>query len=292
MHLVNILSENSKIKKMNQDPIERKDVLKNYISELSRCFKSLGIKKGESLYVTGNVSRLGRVRIPKEKKLEGLHRALNEIIGDEGSIFSPAASMNLCNTDIPFDINKTPSNEMGPLAEYLRLLPNASRSPHPFWSIAGSGKNAYLLEEVSRHAYGLGSPWTHLLDLNTRQVNFGLHPSKAVTLIHHIETLVGVPYRYNKEFFHPIVNGDEVKRENFYLSVMYLNSDIQKRVKLNEHFFKELESKGLLSETKHESGLRIWSFLMRDFYNITTPFFMEDIYTYLETPPTKRPYSI
>jgi len=268
------------------------EILKRYTNQLSECFKSLGIKDGDSLYVTGNISRLGRVRIPKEKKLEGLHKALTEIIGDQGSIFSPAASMNLCNTDIPFDKVKTPSNEMGPLAEYLRLLPNASRSLHPFWSISGTGKNVSILEKVSRHAYGLGSPWTHLLDLDSRQVNFGLHPSKAVTLIHHIETLVGVPYRYNKEFLHPIVYGDKVKKENFYLSVLYLNSDIQKRIKLNEHFFEELELKGLLSESQHESGLRMWSFLMRDFYDIAIPFFVEDIYTYLETPPTKRPYSV
>ena len=131
-----------------------------------------------------------------------------------------------------------------------------------------------------------------MLNLNTRQVNFGLHPSKAVTLIHHIETLVGVPYRYNKEFYHPIISEDKVKNENFYLSVMYMDSDIQKRIKLNEHFFEELELKGLLSEAQHESGLRMWSFLMRDFYDIVIPFFMEDIYTYLERPPTKRPYSV
>ena len=277
---------------MNQDPVGKKNILKEYIADFSRCFNSLGIRMDESLYVTGNISRLGRVRLPKEKKLEGLHTSLIKIIGDEGSIFSPAASMNLCNTDIPFDTKKTPSHEMGPLAEYFRLLPNAKRSLHPFWSIAGSGKNAHLLNQVSRHAYGLGSPWTYLLNLNTRQVNFGLHPSKAVTLIHHIETLVGVPYRYNKEFYHPIISEDKVKNENFYLSVMYMDSDIQKRIKLNEHFFEELELKGLLSEAQHESGLRMWSFLMRDFYDIVIPFFMEDIYTYLERPPTKRPYSV
>ena len=110
---------------------------------------------------------------------------------------------------------------MGPLAEYLRLLPDAHRSLHPFWSISGSGPNAKLLQTVSKHAYGIGSPWSILLDLNARQINFGLHPSKAVTLIHHIETLVGVPYRYNKEFLHLINDGEESIKRNFYLSVLY-----------------------------------------------------------------------
>ena len=268
------------------------ELFEKYKNELVECYKSIGIVHADTLYVTGNISKLGRAKIPKEEKLRGLHEALIGIIGDKGSIFSPAASMNLCNTDIPFDLKATPSHQMGPLAEYLRLLPNASRSLHPFWSISGSGVNAHLLNKVSKHAYGIGSPWSILLDLSTRQVNFGLHPSKAVTLIHHIETLVGVPYRYNKEFLHPIVNGNEIIKQHFYLSVLYLNSDIEKRIKLNEHFFEALDQKGLLQETEHESGLKIWSFLMKDFYDIALPFFIDDIYTYLEQPPTKRPYSL
>ena len=44
-------------------------------------------------------------------------------------------------------------------------------------------------------------PWSKFLDLDVLQVNIGIHPSKAVTLIHHIETIFGVPYRYTKEFF-------------------------------------------------------------------------------------------
>jgi len=268
------------------------DIFKKYKSDMRDCYKSIGVKHGENLYITGNVSKLGRLRVPKNEKLRGLYEPLREIIGNKGSIFSPAASMNLCNTDIPFNLKKTPSHGMGPLAEYLRLLPDADRSLHPFWSISGSGPNAKLLQKVSKHAYGIGSPLSLLLDLSTRQVNFGLHPSKAITLIHHIETLVGVPYRYNKEFLHPIDNGNEITKQNFYISVFYPNSDIQKRIKVNEHFFEALDNKGLLLEVEHESGLKIWSFLMQDFYDIALPFFIDDIYTYLEQPPTKRPYAL
>ena len=268
------------------------DIFEKYKSGMRDCYKSIGVKRGENLYITGNISKLGRLRVPKNEKLRGLYEALREIISNKGSVFSPAASMNLCNTDIPFNLKETPSHEMGPLAEYLRLLPDAYRSLHPFWSISGSGPNAKLLQTVSKHAYGIGSPWSILLDLNARQINFGLHPSKAVTLIHHIETLVGVPYRYNKEFLHLIDDGKESIKRNFYLSVFYLNSDIQKRIKLNEHFFEALDKEGLLFETEHESGLKIWSFLMQDFYNVALPFFIDDIYTYLEQPPTKRPFSL
>ncbi len=267
------------------------DILKEYKNELVRCYKSIGVEADESVYVTGNISKLGRLRISKEMKLKGLHEAILKIIGPDGTIFSPAASMNLCNTKIPFSLKRTPSHQMGPLAEYFRLLEGSYRSMHPFWSICGSGRYAHHLNNVSKHAYGVGSPWSILLDLNSRQINFGLHPSKAVTLIHHIETIVGVPYRYNKEFLHPIDNGGKIVEEYFYQSVFYENSDIEKRIKLNEHFFEALKEKGMLNEVQLDSGLRIWSFLMKDFFDIAVSFFTDDIYTYLEKPPEKRPYA-
>ena len=268
-----------------------KDIYINYKNELLKCFDLIGVSSGQSLYVTGNISKLGRLRISKEMKLQGLHEAMLEIIGMEGTIFSPAASMNLCNTQIPFSLKETPSFEMGPLAEFFRLLDNSHRSMHPFWSLCGSGKNAHYLDNVSKHAYGVGSPWSIFLDLNVRQINFGLHPSKAVTLIHHIETIVGVPYRYSKEFLHPIDDGKNIFKDNFYQSVLYRDTDILKRIKLNEHFFEVLEKKGMLYDAELESGLKVWSFFMKDFYDVAIPFFIDDIYTYLEQPPEIRPYT-
>jgi aminoglycoside 3-N-acetyltransferase len=268
------------------------DLFQIYRNELSSCFKTIDIADGDNLYVTGNISKLGRVKISKEEKMQGLHQSLLENISDKGTIFSPAASMNLCNSDILFDVSETPSYQMGPLAEYFRLLPDSIRSFHPFWSICGSGKNAFLLRKVSKHSYGTGSPWTILLDLNTRQINFGLHPSKAVTLIHHIETIIGVPYRYSKEFLHPVLKNGFVQEELFYMSVMYSKADIKKKILLNEHFFDALDGQGKLNEVEHSSGMKIWSFLMKDFYDVVIPFFIDDIYTYLEEPPKKMPYSL
>ena len=60
-----------------------------------------------------------------------------------------------------------------------------------------------------------------MLSLDTTQLNLGIHPSKAVTLIHHIETIAGVPYRFNKEFKCEIINKSKAKYEKFYLSVFF-----------------------------------------------------------------------
>jgi len=258
--------------------------------ELMECLTATGLLQGDNIYVTGNIGALGRIRINKSLKMDLLLKAFQNNIGTEGTIFSPSASMNLCNTRTPFDVNDTPSYQMGAFAEYFRKLPNSVRSNHPFWSISGLGPESNRLKRVSRHAYGVGSPWSIMLGLNTTQINMGIHPSKAVTLVHHLETVVGVPYRYTKEFVHPIVNGKEITEEPFYQSVMYSDSSIRKRLLLNEHFFHDLNSKGLLNEVEHSLGLRFWSFKMTDFYGIALDYFIDDIYTYLEKPPSIRPY--
>ena len=58
-----------------------------------------------------------------------------------GTLVVPTSSTNLCNTTIPFDINKTPS-ERGVLSEFIRQVPSAVRSFHPFYSYAAIGRDA------------------------------------------------------------------------------------------------------------------------------------------------------
>jgi len=263
----------------------------DFEGDMISCLEDLGIRSNDHVYVTGNLAALGRVRIRKEQKKALLLRAFQDTIGSNGTLFSPAASMNLCNTEVPFDLRMTPSHQMGAFAEYLRKNSEAERSLHPFWSVSGIGSEAHRLRKVSRHSYGAGSPWSMFLKLDVAQVNIGVHPSKAVTLIHHIETTMGVPYRYTKEFMHPIRYSEDIIIEPYYMSVMYRDTDIQKKALLNEHYFEALERKGLLLESEHQSGLRFWSFKMRDFYETVIEFFIDDMYTYLEQPPSIRPYT-
>lgn len=263
--------------------------LTNELAEL--IAQLIGPQSSNTVYVTGNLGSLAKIRMPKNKKLQAVYDSIGENFGENGTIFSPAASMNLCNTSTPFDPDNTPSYRMGALAEFIRLQCDSIRSLHPFWSICGVGPEAEGLKNTSKHAYGAGSPWSHFLDLDTIQINFGLHPSKAVTLIHHIETVVGVPYRYTKEFCHPIILGDELVYENFYMSVKYREANVQKKIKLNQHYFQSLEAEGLLRTAQHSCGLCFWAFKMRDFYRIALKFFNHDIYNYLEVAPHNRPYA-
>lgn len=248
------------------------------------CFKKLKLNKSKNVYITSNLTNFSKIRISKKEKLNLIFNCLTKVIGKNYSIFVPSATLNLCNTDIPFDIENTPSYKMGPFAEFIRKK-KSIRSMHPFWSITGIGKNAKLLKEVSKHSYGYGSPWSKMLESDFLQLNIGMHPSKAVTLIHHIETIIGVPYRYTKSFKHKIKYKNKFYYDDFYQSVFFKNINSKKKIKLNEHFFELLKKQNKLNYFKLSSGLEMWSFKMKDFFKIATSLFEKDIYTYLEFKP-------
>ncbi len=258
---------------------------KEFEKNLLVCFKKLKINKSKNIYVTSNLSNIAKIRIRKEKKIYSIYNCLTKTIGKNFSLFAPAASMNLCNTNVYFDPKNTPSHNMGPLAEFIRKHKKSVRSLHPFWSVSGIGKNSKILKNISKHAYGYNSPWSKMLDLDFLQVNIGTHPSKAVTLVHHIETIVGVPYRYSKLFRHKIKVNNQEYYDDFFQSVFFNNVNSQKKIKLNEHFFKILKKQKKLNYVKNKSGLEMWSFKMKDFFKVASELFTKDMYTYLESKP-------
>jgi len=267
---------------MKKDNIKLK---KKFSNDFEKGLKKIGLKNTKNLFITSNLKSISKIRLAKKDKLKILLNNIKKIMGKDYTIFSPSASLNFCNKDYVFDLKNTPSFQMGPLAEFIRLQKGSYRSMHPLWSVSAIGKNKKCLKNISKHSYAYGSPWSRMLDLETSQLNLGVHPSKAVTLIHYIETISGVPYRFNKEFECKILEKNKIKLEKFYLSVFFKDRNITKRLKLNEHFFNELKNKKKLKYYKNQSGLEMWSFKMRDFFNIAIKHFNRNIFNYLEYKP-------
>lgn len=257
--------------------------------DLLSAYAELGVEPGGLVYVASDLGQLMRYREPGREALLDAHlRALRQRLGSAGTIFVPTASLNLCNSGIAFDVHRTPSVDMGIFSEYVRTRNNAVRSFHPFWSVAGIGPAAAeMLGAVARHAYGWGSVFQRFVACDVLAVNIGRAPRFAIPVIHHIETVVGVPYRYTKEFIHPVWRGGSVTEEPFYLSVLYPECDIARdgNRKIMDHF----ADGGGLRETKIGRG-KAWSFSHRRFFEMTTRLFEGNIYSWLEHVPTRRPY--
>src|SRR5262249_14141514 len=257
---------------------------------LIEAYSALGVGPGKLIFIASDLAMLMRFAISgREALLEGHLRALRELLGSSGTLFVPTASLNLCETDVVFDPATTPSSSsMGIFSEYVRGQSNAIRSFHPFWSIAGIGPAApQLLGDISRHAYGWDSVFQRFVDRDVLGINIGKAPQFAIPLIHHIETVFGVPYRYNKEFIHPVRRGAVTVKEPFYLSVLYRNCDIvrDRNRKIIQHFI----TNAPMREAKIGRG-KAWSFSHQEFFEVTARLFSRDIYSWLDRPPVQRPY--
>jgi aminoglycoside 3-N-acetyltransferase len=252
---------------------------------LNDSFKQLEIKKYSNAFIASDISCLSKLRLKKNDICETIFNSLKSSLAKQSTIFVPTGNINLCNTNTIFDLYNTPSKNMGTFSEYVRKKKETIRSLHPFWSISANGINSKLLKNVSKHSYGVGSPWSIMLDLDTVQINIGKHPSRAITLIHHLETVSGVPYRYNKQFFHKIKLKNRILTNDFYMSVFFKKINAKKKINLNKHYFNELKKRKKLYFTKNNFGLGIWSFKMRDFYSVVIQEMKKNIFNYLESDP-------
>lgn len=259
-------------------------------SDLLGAYAELGVSRGSLVFVTSDLVRLMRFEKPGASAVLDAHlRAFRELLGPQGTLFVPTSSLDLCNTDRVFDPLTTPSFQMGAFSEYVRSREGVVRSFHPFWSIAGLGPAARpILSNISRHAYGWNSVLQRFVEADVLGVAIGKHPRLAIPVIHHIETVVGVPYRYNKEFMQPVRRDGKIEREPFYLSVLQRDSDLVRdgNRTILSHF---VDRCGPMRQASIGRG-QAWSYSHKAFFETTADLLSEYPYAWLEKPPTARPW--
>ena len=256
--------------------------------DLLVAYSVLGVKKGSVVHVTGDLMLLMKYEVPgKETVLEAHRDALFELTGGEGTLVVPAHSFYLCNTDKSFDVDKTHGMN-GVLPESIRQLPEALRSFHPFASYAAIGPRAEeICNDISHHGYGPETPMARLIEMNALSIHIGLLPRMSSSIVHHVEMQMGVPYRYSKEFVHPVVRRNKINKEPFYLYVHYKECDIKRD--RNVKIFNDYEEEHTVNQVKVGRGF-IYSYSMKDFYYSMVNTLRKDIYSWLNTPPEVRPY--
>ena len=90
-----------------------------------------------------------------------------------------------------------------------------------------------------------------------------------------------MPYRYTKEFMHPVLRAGQVAIEPFYLSVLYRECDIVRDG--NRKIFENFGRYGSMKTAKIGRG-QAWSFSHREFFRLTTELLQKDIYALARTP--------
>ena len=263
------------------------------IDDIKAAYHAAGVSRGCTVLLKTDIRFLGLFdnKGYGDDVLQAHVDVLSELIDlSVGTLVVSTSSTNLSNTDIIFDIHNTPS-ERGVLTEFIRQLPGAVRSFHPFHSYAAIGKDAEsIVSNVSRHAFGFETPKERLINMNALCVSVGLPVTATCTTVHHVEFLIGVPYRYTKEFLHPVLRDDSVRYELFYLYVYYRQCEINRNrgVKIFQEFYDQGYK---VQEAILGRGI-VYSYSLSDFYKSTMNAFKKDIYVWLDQPPVTRPYRV
>ena len=127
-------------------------------------------------------------------------QALRDRLGRAGTLLVPAFSYSCGRPGSTFVAETTPS-EVGPFPEFVRVQPDAIRSVHPIFSLAGLGQDAgALLGDVGRSAFGSRSPFARFAAAGIRFLCLGVELRNCITYIHHLEQMYGCPHRFHKSF--------------------------------------------------------------------------------------------
>lgn len=261
----------------------------NY-DDLREAYRNVGVTKGKTVLLKTDLRYLGSFDHANQKHALPAHfKILSDLIDlSKGTLVVSTATTSLCNTSTPFDINNTPS-EMGALTEYIRRQKGSVRSFHPFVSFAAIGKHAeYICKDITRYSFGPETPKDRMINLDTMYLSVGLEPRWTCSVVHHVEMLMGVPYRYTKEFNHPIVYEDGIKEELFYMYVWYRGIELKRNRNVN--LFKHFCKLGNHVNEARLGGGKIYSYSMVDLYKSTIDFLKKDIYGWLDEPPKEKPY--
>lgn len=203
-------------------------------AELKAAYRAVGVERGRSVYVTGNLGRLGLPfddtgkPLPKRTVLAWHRDALRELVGPDAAIVFPTHSWKIVGTDTPFDPLTTRADYT--FSEFLRKEPDAQRQAHPFASVAaiGGGAGDVIAPGLARYAYGPHSPFARLAALEALHVSIGLPARKTISAVHQCEQMTGVPYRYMKSFSHPVTLDGQTRMEEIFLYVLYRGTEVER----------------------------------------------------------------
>ncbi len=159
------------------------------------------INEGDVVYVISDMMPLALEYKNNGQKLDldDVINGLKDIVGPSGTLLIPAFNWDFCK-GIPFDYHNTPS-KTGALSKAALKRPDFKRTFHPLYSFAVWGKKADELLSINvPNSFGEGTIFDKLSEYNAKALVIGVPALSGFTYIHHVEKLVGVPYRYEKNF--------------------------------------------------------------------------------------------
>ena len=257
--------------------------------DLVDLYRSMPIPAGTTISIKTDLLALGRFEVPRKQAILQAHLdAIDKVFSLEKSTLVVATSTtHLCETDTPYDHDQSTSN-VGVFTEFVRNQPGALRSFHAFESYAALGSAPEsICSDTSPVSYGCESPEERLVQAGAWCIVIGANPIRCCSTIHYLEQVVGVPYRYIREYDHPVIREGERFVGRFYRNPWYRKADVQKDT---SRFFEQTYKRGFEIHRYPLGSGAICAYSLRDLYQCGVSVLHTDPYLCLSHTPTIQPW--
>lgn len=170
-------------------------------ADIVRALTDVGVRSGDVVFSHSSVAMLGIPECGLEQTAiaEMFLSAFQEATGGTGTWILPAYTYSYTK-DERFDPATTPpTQDMGLLPCVLWRHPAARRSLDPIFSVIAIGPRAQeMTSGVPASCFGEDCVYARLIEADGAICNVGIGSHSA--LLHHVEQMLGVPYRYLKTF--------------------------------------------------------------------------------------------
>lgn len=165
--------------------------------------KSLGINKGDTLFIRADLSKIGRL---EEKNKKIYVEAILEAIGEEGTLVGLSFTKDFLikpNKDYIFDGSN--SSYVGSFSNIMLSHEKSIRSSHPTNSYVAIGKNAEFITKNHDETSGAYDPIRKIIELNSKMLLIGCADSSpGFTTTHLAEIDLGLHKRIIFPFFNKV----------------------------------------------------------------------------------------
>ena len=173
-----------------------------FISESSiiSSLRKIGLSKGDTVFVhsdLGSIGKLGDIKNSDDLCNIIINAFLKVIYS--GTVIVPTFSYDFCKNK---EYNpKLSKSDVGILTNVFMKRKDCIRSNHPIFSVAAIGDEAeYYTNVETNNSFGEKSFFDKLVINDVKIVGLGIGVIEPLTLIHHIEKMNNIPYRYIKKF--------------------------------------------------------------------------------------------
>lgn len=173
--------------------------------DFANALEDLGIRRGDTVCVQSQLYSLGKSVISRNDFMEIIVRAIQYVIGEEGTLLMPAFSYSFCKGS-DYDIQLSPS-DVGILTEYFRKMPDVWRTKHPIFSFSIWGKRTREFLSLPITSFDENSVYGHMIANNDKLLFLGA--PVGYTFYYMAEEYVRVSHRFYKNFEGNIIDHNE-----------------------------------------------------------------------------------